>query len=100
MSYVIEGCKFKSIQEIYDYLTKNLGFNVSYGGLYYQIKIKKAHISKVIKNQGVWISPRRKSSRLSKSAKKRHNKRYQNCMTNAKNNILRMKLDSTYVQLI
>ena len=100
MSYVIEGCEFKSIQEIYDYLTKKLGFNVSYGGLYYQIKSKKAHISKVIKDQGVWIHPSRQSSRLSKSAKKRHNKRYKNCMVNAKNNILRMKLQSTYLQLI
>jgi|5B_taG_2_1085324.scaffolds.fasta_scaffold00395_26 hypothetical protein len=100
MSYVVEGCKFKSIQEIYDYLTRTLGINISYGGVYYRIKIKKAHISEVLKDKGMWIPPSRQALRLSQSAKKRHNKRYKNCMANTKNNILRMKLESTDLQLI
>ncbi len=100
MSYAIERFKFKSIQDIREHLTKILGVNISYGYTYYHIQIKKESISEILKTKGKLIHSSSQDLRLSQSDKKRHNKRYKNCMVNAKNNILRMKLQSTYLQLI
>ncbi len=100
MSYAIERFKFKTIQDIHEHLIKILGFNISYGYTYYRIKVKKESISKILESKGALIPPSSQDLRLSQNAKKSHNKRYKNCMVNEKNNILRMKLQSTDLQLI